>query len=342
MLTPSSISCSSTRPTPPRIRPGWSSCCARSGSAARTTEAPRPAAPEPRPAAQRAKGTIEVVADGRAIVDRLGRAEDGAGRPARDAKHGPGHARRRRRRPRRRRGRGPDGAAQVQAILLSAIGGRSYEHVMLIDGNDDRGIDVGLLTHERLPIGVHPLACRRRGRPAADLQPRLSRVRRRARRRRAHSSSWSTTSRARATARASRTTRRERDRRTASRRSTQRARADGEENVVVLGDFNDYPARRRSHRCSRNRPPRHHRPTHVRRRRPARAPSATAPRRQDRLHPVLARALGQRHRWRHLAQGRVGRQERHDVAALPTCGQQCRRQRPLRDLRRPRPLATPR
>lgn len=34
--------------------------------------------------------------------------------------------------------------------LLAAVGGRSYEQVMLVDGNDDRGIDVGLLT--RVPL----------------------------------------------------------------------------------------------------------------------------------------------------------------------------------------------
>jgi endonuclease/exonuclease/phosphatase family metal-dependent hydrolase len=30
--------------------------------------------------------------------------------------------------------------------VLEAVGGRPYEHIMLIDGNDERGIDVGLMT----------------------------------------------------------------------------------------------------------------------------------------------------------------------------------------------------
>ncbi|MDH5373525.1 MAG: endonuclease/exonuclease/phosphatase family protein [Acidimicrobiia bacterium] len=37
--------------------------------------------------------------------------------------------------------------------VVSAVGGTPYEHVMLIDGNDDRGIDVGLLTRNGFPIG---------------------------------------------------------------------------------------------------------------------------------------------------------------------------------------------
>lgn len=36
--------------------------------------------------------------------------------------------------------------------LLPAVGAKPYEHVMLIDGNDDRGIDVGILTRSKYPI----------------------------------------------------------------------------------------------------------------------------------------------------------------------------------------------
>lgn len=36
--------------------------------------------------------------------------------------------------------------------LLSSIGAETYDHVMLVDGNDDRGIDVGLLTRQAYPI----------------------------------------------------------------------------------------------------------------------------------------------------------------------------------------------
>jgi hypothetical protein len=34
------------------------------------------------------------------------------------------------------------------------VGGTAYRHVMLIDGNDDRGIDVGLMTRPAHPIGL--------------------------------------------------------------------------------------------------------------------------------------------------------------------------------------------
>jgi endonuclease/exonuclease/phosphatase family metal-dependent hydrolase len=41
---------------------------------------------------------------------------------------------------------------KFSAILLKAIEGVPYRHVMLIDGNDDRGIDVGLLTKANYQI----------------------------------------------------------------------------------------------------------------------------------------------------------------------------------------------
>ncbi len=37
-------------------------------------------------------------------------------------------------------------------LLLKKVGGKPYQHVMLIDGNDDRGIDVGILTREGYDI----------------------------------------------------------------------------------------------------------------------------------------------------------------------------------------------
>jgi endonuclease/exonuclease/phosphatase family metal-dependent hydrolase len=37
--------------------------------------------------------------------------------------------------------------------MLKALGGKPFEHVMLIDGNDPRGIDVGLMTRAAYPIG---------------------------------------------------------------------------------------------------------------------------------------------------------------------------------------------
>jgi endonuclease/exonuclease/phosphatase family metal-dependent hydrolase len=38
-------------------------------------------------------------------------------------------------------------------IVLQGVGGRPYDHVMLIDGNDERGIDVGICTRAAYPIG---------------------------------------------------------------------------------------------------------------------------------------------------------------------------------------------
>jgi len=36
--------------------------------------------------------------------------------------------------------------------LIPFIGGQPYDHVMLVDGNDERGIDVGLMTRSNFPI----------------------------------------------------------------------------------------------------------------------------------------------------------------------------------------------
>lgn len=43
---------------------------------------------------------------------------------------------------------------QFSAQVLTEIGGRPYEHVMVIDGNDDRGIDVGLMTRAAFELGT--------------------------------------------------------------------------------------------------------------------------------------------------------------------------------------------
>ncbi|MFC7398064.1 endonuclease/exonuclease/phosphatase family protein [Chelatococcus sp. GCM10030263] len=37
--------------------------------------------------------------------------------------------------------------------IVAAMGGSPFAHVMVIDGNDERGIDVGLMTREGFPIG---------------------------------------------------------------------------------------------------------------------------------------------------------------------------------------------
>jgi endonuclease/exonuclease/phosphatase family metal-dependent hydrolase len=38
-------------------------------------------------------------------------------------------------------------------LILPSIGGARFRHVMVIDGNDDRGIDVGLMCRDGFPIG---------------------------------------------------------------------------------------------------------------------------------------------------------------------------------------------
>jgi endonuclease/exonuclease/phosphatase family metal-dependent hydrolase len=37
-------------------------------------------------------------------------------------------------------------------FMIPVVNGRKYDHVMLIDGNDDRGIDVGIMTRHDFPI----------------------------------------------------------------------------------------------------------------------------------------------------------------------------------------------
>lgn len=43
---------------------------------------------------------------------------------------------------------------QFSDFVLAKVGGKPYPHVMLIDGNDDRGIDVGLMTKSGFNIGI--------------------------------------------------------------------------------------------------------------------------------------------------------------------------------------------
>jgi endonuclease/exonuclease/phosphatase family metal-dependent hydrolase len=43
---------------------------------------------------------------------------------------------------------------RFSGIALTAVGGSAYDHVMLIDGNDDRGIDVALLTRTGFEIAA--------------------------------------------------------------------------------------------------------------------------------------------------------------------------------------------
>ena len=41
---------------------------------------------------------------------------------------------------------------RFNSTVLKQVGGMPYKHVMLIDGNDERGIDVGILTRKQFPI----------------------------------------------------------------------------------------------------------------------------------------------------------------------------------------------
>lgn len=43
---------------------------------------------------------------------------------------------------------------QFNDYVITEVGGKAYPHVMLIDGNDDRGIDVGLMTKKGYKIGL--------------------------------------------------------------------------------------------------------------------------------------------------------------------------------------------
>src|SRR5216683_5792055 len=112
-----------------------------------------PLASEPRQAAA-AKGERSSRGRGQRSrgLDRVGRADDRGGRRGRDEKYRPG---------------GRDVKADVMTTievdnrvalnrfnkqLLPAVGAVPYPHVMVIDGNDDRGIDVGLVS--RFPIAT--------------------------------------------------------------------------------------------------------------------------------------------------------------------------------------------
>lgn len=44
--------------------------------------------------------------------------------------------------------------AMFNAKVIPAVGGQPFRHVMLIDGNDDRGIDVGIATRAGYPVGL--------------------------------------------------------------------------------------------------------------------------------------------------------------------------------------------
>ena len=43
---------------------------------------------------------------------------------------------------------------EMNKFILSSVGGLPYSNIMIIDGNDRRGIDVGIMTKEGYPIGL--------------------------------------------------------------------------------------------------------------------------------------------------------------------------------------------
>lgn len=43
--------------------------------------------------------------------------------------------------------------AEMNKFILNEVGGTPYPHIMVIDGNDRRGIDVGIMTKEGFEIG---------------------------------------------------------------------------------------------------------------------------------------------------------------------------------------------
>ncbi len=43
--------------------------------------------------------------------------------------------------------------SSFNSLIMPAVGGHPFTHVMVIDGNDERGIDVGLMTRKDFPIG---------------------------------------------------------------------------------------------------------------------------------------------------------------------------------------------
>ena len=135
--------------------------------------------------------------------------------------------------------------------LLRPISDRIYGHIMLIDGNDDRGIDVGVMTRgdhpiERIVSHVDDadLAGPVFGRDCPEYTVTLPGG--------ARCWCWSTTSSPRATA--------PRATQPATRRQAERVaeiyrarRAEGVEHVVVLGDLNDTPDSRAAGAAARGR-----------------------------------------------------------------------------------------
>ncbi len=124
--------------------------------------------------------------------------------------------------------------------VMTGNGAGGYQHVMLIDGNDDRGIDVAIMTRSGFGIDSICSHVDDRGRQA-HLQPRLRRVSPQDAGQRRISSSWSTTSRARASAPRPTPTRSASARRERVQAIYDRLQQNGAKHVAVIGDLNDTP-----------------------------------------------------------------------------------------------------
>ncbi len=224
---------------------------------------------------------------------------------------------------------------------LRAGAGPVFPHVMLVDGNDDRGIDVAVLTRDGWPVtGV-----RSHVDDVDDDGPVFSRdcpeyeIRTPGGHRlvvlvnHLKSKGYGTQS--------------ENDAR--RRRQAERVADDLPAPARRGGGLRRGPRRLQRHpglraapaAARRHRPPRRQPAPGVPGRRPPGHVRQLHRREQDRLRAHVARAVRAVHGRRDLPDGCLGRQERHALAALrqPRLGRG-RRVRPLRDLRRPHPHLT--
>ena len=166
--------------------------------------------------------------------------------------------------------------------LLRPISDRIYGHIMLIDGNDDRGIDVGVMTRGDHPIERIVSHVDDADLAGPDLRPGLPRVHRHPAQRRAAPRAGQPLQVQGLRRRRPTPTGAASGRPSGSREIYRARRAEGVEHIVVLGDLNDTPdsapARAPARRLGRrtDRPARHRDPPGLRRRRVARAPTRPA------------------------------------------------------------------
>lgn len=130
---------------------------------------------------------------------------------------------------------------QFSDYVLTKVGGAPYPHVMLIDGNDERGIDVGIMTKEGYNMGVMRSHIHDRG---SNNKPIFSRdCPEYCIETQTGEHIWIVPNHFKSkfggNDRSSQNKRKEQATRTAQ--IYQRLRTEGNENVVVLGDLNDTP-----------------------------------------------------------------------------------------------------